>query len=119
MYNSQSTVGLQLLGAHSVHLIDYFVQPFRAGVYVLSRDGSTAHYIGRSDYDLRDRIKTSSQTQRRGRLPYTHFWYQYANNAVEAYRLECMLYHKYSPSDNDVHPASPEGTNVSCHICKK
>ena len=35
------------------------VESNAVGAYILSRGGSTAHYVGRSDTDLRGRIRQS------------------------------------------------------------
>lgn len=81
------------------------------GVYVLSRDGRTAAYVGRSDGDVRNRLLQSS-----GQGRYTYFWFDYATSPMQAYKSECELYHTYNPPDNVVHPAVPSGMNWRCPI---
>lgn len=81
------------------------------GVYVLSRDGRHAHYAGRSDSDLRSRIRKSTDED-----SYTHFWYSYETSPMNAYRTECELWHRYQPPDNINHPAVPAGTNWRCPV---
>jgi hypothetical protein len=80
------------------------------GVYMLSRDGRHIHYVGRSDSDIQGRIR-SSIAEGRG---YRKFWFCYESSAMQAYKRECYLYHKYDPPDNTVHPAVPPGTYWRC-----
>jgi hypothetical protein len=82
------------------------------GAYVLSRDGQTAHYVGRADRDLGERLRSSAKEGR-----YAHVWYEYAGSPSAAYRLECRYYHEYSPPDNLIHPSSPDGCFLLCDIC--
>lgn len=82
------------------------------GAYVLSRDGRTAHYVGRADADLAGRLGNSS-TQGN----YSHFWYEYASSAAAAYTLECRYYHDFKPTDNLIHPAAPGGSFLTCVVC--
>ena len=65
------------------------------GVYVLSRNGTSQSYVGRSDSDLRQRIVSSASEGN-----YRSFWFDYASSPMDAYKYECELYHKYNPPDN-------------------
>lgn len=96
--------GFQLLG-----LTTLFV-PSQPGVYLLSRDGIYVHYVGRSDSDLSNRIRSSA----RDGYGYKYFWYTTSSSAAAAYRLECELFHKYSPPDNQIHPDAPAGSYLRC-----
>jgi excinuclease UvrABC nuclease subunit len=82
------------------------------GVYILSRDGRSAHYVGRADKDLGERLRSSAKEG-----SYTHFWYESCISPTASYRLECRFYHQYKPSDNLIHPSSPSGILLSCEIC--
>jgi hypothetical protein len=98
-----------------VILTNFFLPPrysLSQGVYVLSRDGKMASYVGRADFDLGERLRASV---REGR--YSHYWYEYACDREEAFQLECAYYHRYSPLDNMPHPAQPSGLAVACHFC--
>lgn len=79
------------------------------GVYVFSRNGRTASYVGRSDYDLRQRMLQSALESN-----YAAFWFDYASSPMDAYKYECYLYHRFNPPDNAVHPATPPYTNWRC-----
>jgi hypothetical protein len=92
--------------ASAVSLVPYVQSP---GVYVLSRDGRTAHYVGRSDTCLAARVAASIQAGR-----YTHFWFAFRSSPMQAFLAECELYHEYSPADNGNHPAVPIGAQWRC-----
>lgn len=83
-----------------------------SGVYILSKNGKRADYVGRSDTDVRTRL-IKSAAEGNG---YTHFWFEYTSSPREAFLMECRYYHQYIPSDNSVHPAVPGGTFWRCPI---
>jgi len=99
-------------GRFPIDDVDRFVTLISAGAYILSRDGRTAHYVGRSDSDVGDRIKRSAAEG----YGYRYFWFEYASSPMRAYQLECEWYHKFSPSDNSTHPAVPRGANWRCPV---
>jgi hypothetical protein len=98
-------------GPYSIDEI-YVVEWGYIGVYALSRNGITIHYVGRSDSDLRGRL---SQSIGEGK-GYKYFWFDYETSPMKAYKRECILYHKYNPIDNTVHPAIPPFTNWRCPV---
>lgn len=102
-----------LEGLFNLEDVDSIIRKKSPGVYILSRDGRYAHYIGRSDNDLVDRIKSSAKEG----IGYKYFWYEYASSPKEAYLKECEYYHEYNPTDNTNHPAVPEGGNWHCPYC--
>jgi len=102
---------MALVGPLPVSQLALYVRATGPGVYVLSRDGRTAVYVGRSDTDIRGRLRHSA-TQ----AGYTHFWFDYATSPMLAYKYECELYHTYNPPDNLVHPAVPSGMNWRCPV---
>lgn len=77
-------------------------------------------YVGRSDNDLRQEIKTRYKTDAK----FTdndclYFKFSYAENKKEAYEKECRNYHDFGGSEclyNDIHPARPAGKQYSCPI---
>ena len=101
-----------LLGPYPINKIELYVTQSMPGVYILSRDGKTVAYVGRSDTDLRSRLQ---QSAREG-IGYVYFWFEYTDSSKEAYLKECEYYHKYNPKDNINHPATPFGTNWKCPI---
>jgi hypothetical protein len=84
------------------------VPPGRAGVFFLKSvgaDGQIAERMGRDDLDLRQRLL---QYAREG-LPNVLFGWVLAEDANEAYRLECYLWHAWggawSRIAGDAHPS--------------
>ena len=55
-------------GPFPLNSVNIHVTRTSPGAYVLSRDGKTAHYVGRSDTDLAQRIVSSARQSN-----YTHF----------------------------------------------
>lgn len=87
-----------------------FVTQISPGAYILSRDGKTAHYVGRSDSDVAHRIKRSALDGK----GYLWFWFEYTSSSIKAYLLECEWFHKYKPTDNTIHPATTRNTLWKC-----
>ena len=79
------------------------------GVYVFKRKGRPA-YVGRSDTDVEGRMTNSF---REGSYDLTMTWYETAS-VRQAYLMECRLFHRHAPSDNEKHPAVPAGANWRC-----
>jgi len=100
-----------LMGPYSINDVDLYITRASPGIYILSKDGKTASYVGRSDTDVGLRIKQSATEGY-----YTHFWFEYASSPRDAYLKECEYYHKYNPADNTNHPAVPFGTNWRCPV---
>ena len=101
-----------LAGPFQLNEVALHVNGVSPGVYILSRDGRTAAYVGRSDTDVAGRIQGSA----REGPGYVFFWFQWASSSQDAYRSECEYYHRYNPPDNTVHPAVPLGANWRCPV---
>ena len=83
----------------------------KPGVYLfLNAINGLVLYVGRSDTNLRQRIKN------RG---YTYYTFIHCDTVHETYNLECRFYHQYRPRDNKIHPATPKGFNLvsPCPVC--
>lgn len=93
--------------------VNYYIPRISPGAYILSRNGTTANYVGRSDTDLAQRL---SQHINNGET-YTHFWFETSNLAKGAFDFECQWYHNYNPSDNKNHPDRGNNTNWQCPNC--
>ena len=102
-----------MVGPFSVTQVDTVVIYTSPGAYILSRDGKHAHYVGRSDVDIRSRIKQSIQEQN-----CSFFWIEYTTSPRDAYRLECEWWHKFGtpPPGNVNHPPVPAGTSWRCPV---
>lgn len=81
-------------------------------------------YVGRSDSDLKERVKHGiTDMQNDPTLRYERFKFSYADTIIEAYEKECKNYHEFRGEEgklnNKEHPAKPEDYNVICPICKQ
>jgi hypothetical protein len=86
-----------------------------AGTYALGKTENgvfAIYYVGRSDDDLAARL------QQHATKWYPEFKFGYSENAKAAFEKECQLYHNFNPPDNDLHPARPVGTYLSCPACR-
>lgn len=81
------------------------------GVYLFKRKGRRA-YVGRADRDVVSRMRSS---YRQGDYDLTVTVYE-TTSARQTYLLECRLFHRHRPCDNDIHPAVPAGTNWRCPV---
>ena len=97
----------------SSEIIDEKIKDNSKGAYILSRGGNAAHYVGRSDTNLKTRLK---QHMTDNSKKYTQFWFTLVTSPLEAYYLECEWYHKYNPTDNENHPAVPPGAAWKCPV---
>ena len=79
------------------------------GVYVFKRNGRVA-YVGRSDSDVDTRESTSFG---QGDYDLTSTIYP-TTSTRQAFLLECRLFHRHDPIDNEVHPRVPTGTDWRC-----
>jgi hypothetical protein len=104
-------LALAVMGPYPISEASERVETETIGVYVLSDDGKRATYVGRSDYNLRQRIIDSAVGG-----SYVSFWFDYATSPMVAYKYECLLYHKFQPEANETHPAVPENTISRCLV---
>lgn len=90
--------------------------------YINDNGSFIVKYVGRSDTDLRTRIKHGIQEfNDNPKLRYERFKFSYADSAEEAYRKECQNYHDFGGPEgslmNERHPDTPDGLNLTCSIC--
>ena len=90
--------------------------------YINDNGAFIVKYVGRSDTDLRTRIKHGIQEfNDNPKLRYERFKFSYADSAEEAYRKECRNYHDFGGPEgslmNERHPDAPDGSNLTCSIC--
>jgi len=69
-------------------------------------------YVGRSDSDVRNRLKSWV-----GNTTRPLFKFSYATSPKAAFEKECENYHDFDPPGNNSHPDRPNGTNWSCPRC--
>jgi hypothetical protein len=99
-------------GPFLLTVIESVVAPSRCGVFMLSRDGVSVDFVGRSDDDLYEKIKCKWKCG----IAYKYFWYKYCNDSRQGYELECQFYHEYLPQDNLLHPSYDEEGSFHCPV---
>ena len=70
-------------------------------------------YVGRSDDDLKQRLKKQVEE-------YKRFKFSYATSSKEAFKKECKNYHDSGESenlDNTNHPDRPDDSDWECPFC--
>lgn len=99
--------------------IDYYVRSRGPGSYVLSRGNDAGkfvvHYTGRSDEDLKARLKAHASNGL-----YARFKCDFTVSAKAAFQRECRIFHDFggiSKLDNKIHPDRPNGSGWECPIC--
>ena len=102
--------------------IDRVVPKETCGNYALGyrHDGKFhVRYVGRSDSDLRDRLKAHVKEDKE----YERFMFSICSSADEAFKEECRNYHDFGGDKgqlkNDKHPRNPEGKTYKCPYCDK
>jgi len=100
----------------NTEIIDAQVTKTSPGNYALGKENDEGkflvEYVGRSDKDVNDRLKSWI-----GKTKRPLFKYSYATSAKEAFEKECENYHDFVPPGNDVHPARPEESGWKCPRC--
>jgi hypothetical protein len=117
---------LNMRGPYALNMrsVDDHVEKSRIGNYALGFLGDKGEfriqYVGRSDADLNDRIKTHVGEESGTGHDYLFFKFSYAVSAKEAYEKECRNYHDFSQYtlDNEVHPDRPDNSNLNCPVCR-
>lgn len=107
-------------------VIDKVVADGRIGNYAfgyLDNQGSfIVLYVGRSDNNLKERIKHGiTDVQDNPKLRYERFKFSYAESPKDAYEKECRNYHDFGGEDgklyNLIHPDKPDGYTGTCPVC--
>ena len=96
--------------------IDQQVTQTKAGNYALgykntSNENFVVEYVGRSDYDVNERLKDHIGEG------YKLFKFCYATSPMDAFKKECENYHDFTPKDNTNHPDRPDGADWKCPRC--
>ncbi len=99
--------------------IDSEVTPKKIGNYAIgnvSEDGTLIpKYVGRSDTDLRDRLKVETANPKL--KDFSKFKFDYAKTRKEAFEKECRNYHDFKGQlVNERHPKKPDGTVHECPV---
>lgn len=100
--------------------------PHDPGTYTLRVDDIVA-YVGRSDTDLKSRLKDYLDGKERDTI--TKIRSRYGGNPstfdfatfdgpADAYDMECHWFHEYRENIvNQIHPDSPNGKDLECRVC--
>jgi hypothetical protein len=94
-------------------VIDDKVAPRRPGVFLLGGSGVFTlqdAWVGRSDTDVNNQLHVYVDS-------YRYFSFQYSSSALEAFEMECGIFHDVHPHDNALHPLRPRGTDWKCPRC--
>jgi len=105
--------GPYTLTAENIDLIVVYKSP---GAYALghlnSEGGYIIDYVGRSDSDINNRLKSWVNKG------YNSFKYGYFNSPLSAFEKECTLYHDFGNNrNNKEHPARPVNSYWLCPVC--
>lgn len=89
--------------------------------YLNERGRFVVRYVGRSDTDLKTRIRHGvTDMEADPSCRYERFKFSYAVSPQEAYEKECRNYHDFVGGHsllNVNHPAKPENHNGNCPVC--
>lgn len=96
-------------GPFSLRYLHLFVNERAPGAFILSRDGTSADFVGASPDDLAAAIGHIARPS-----GYRSFWFSYTASAEEAYELENSWYHRYRPSDNQSPPSRGQRVSWQC-----
>lgn len=95
-----------------------FLSGVGPGAYVLGEKnplgGINVRYVGRADEDLIAQLRTHIPAGK-----YSHFKYGFTQNRLNAWHLECRLFHDFGEYtlDNGVHPAHSGHFTSKCDFC--
>ncbi len=93
--------------------------------YLNDKGVFVVRYVGRSDTDLRTRIKHGLTDRNINPTKYRYEWFKfsYADTPMEAYIKECKNYHDFGGDRgkllNTNHPDTPDGMKADCPFCKR
>lgn len=92
--------------------VDISIPTHVGGVYCLARNSKDVVFVGRTDRDLRDKIKSHWPE-------YQFFWYEPALSIREAFINHCYAFHKHVDNDLEAkeHPTPPGSLNLKCPVC--
>ena len=88
----------------------------RPGVYALggrirSGNESGVGYVGSAYSNLKTALKDWVGS-------YKQFKFRYSASPRDAFEMECLLFHAFSPGKNHFHPAAPAASGWKCPKCK-
>ena len=96
-------------GPFSLQYLHMFISQRSPGAFILSKRGRAADFVGASPDDLAGSIRESIK-----QTGYRYFWFAYAKNAREAFRLERAWHHRFRPTDNQAPPPRATDDDWRC-----
>jgi len=97
-------------GPYPTPELSYWVRNDAPGVFILSKDGKGADYLGVSEKDIKSAIESLAD-----RLKGSWFLCCYAEYPPTQFKVECEWYHAYRPPVE--HPTPPESLpTLKCPI---
>lgn len=115
----------------NINSIDLNVTKVSGGNYALGIvDENTGNfhvtYVGRSDADVKGRLKKQLNEVKNTNLRYEtkniSFKYSYASSPKEAFEKECYNFHNFVRSNkltHNVHPEKPNDESWNCPVCNE
>lgn len=101
------------LTAESIDKEIKFIAPGVFALGVLGHDGRFQMLlVGRSDSDVRKTLKAYIGKANR-------FKFECYDEAEQAYRKECEIFHFMKPPANKTHPQRPAGMEWACPMCRE
>ena len=86
-------------GPFTLKYLHLFLGEKAAGAFILSRNGTSADFVGSSPDNLADAIRGMARDSE-----YRYFWFATTSTSEQAYELEHGWYHRYRPTDNTTSP---------------
>jgi hypothetical protein len=96
-------------GPFSLRYLHLFVRERTPGAFILSRNGRSADFVGKSVEYLAEALR-----QHIRRSDYRYFWFVETRTAEEAAHLEYTWHHRYHPTDNSSPPAVGQDSDWHC-----
>ena len=101
----------QMSGPFTLKYLHLFLREKSAGAFILSRNGTSADFVGSGPQDLADAIRRAARESE-----YRYFWFAATSTSRQAYELEHGWYHRYRPTDNRTPPVPYPGLDWRCTI---
>jgi hypothetical protein len=111
LFRTSSQRGGKMSGPFSLRYLHLFLREQSAGAFILSRNGTSADFVGSSPHDIADAIRQAARD-----CDYRYFWFATTSAAEHAYELEHGWYHRYRPTDNTSPPVPYAGIDWRCTI---
>ena len=96
-------------GPFTLKYLHLFLREKSACAFILSRNGTSADFVGSSRDDVADAIRRTARDSE-----YRYFWFAMTSTFEQAYELEHGWYHRYRPSDNTTSPVPYPGLDWRC-----